>query len=143
MLTPSDFVALFSALVGSAYGAFKNVSWPDTYFFRLVQSLQTSMVFLLAFAGMDYLRSPLAKDATPGVRWTESMLTTALPVVIYLPILLLLLIFLFHAITSMIGNKKPKWLEGWPFFLIAIALYFLIGYHALTIEISSVDLGAL
>ncbi|HET9640703.1 MAG TPA: hypothetical protein VFP12_16015 [Allosphingosinicella sp.] len=143
MLTPSDFVALFSAMVGSAYGAFKNGEWPDTYSFRLVQSLQTSMVFLLAFAGMDYLRTPLAAKATPGVKWTESMLTTSLPVVIYLPILLLLLMFIFHSSLFIVRNKRPAWLESRPFLWVAVLVYVLIGYHALTIDISPVNLGAL
>ena len=143
MFTPTDLIAILSTWFGSGYGAYKDARWPDTYPFRLLIGLQSSVAFLLAFAGMDYVKESAKLGGVPGVSWTAPPLSTPLPVFMYLIILLALVLFVFHATLAVLTKTRPGWLTSKYFYSIAFVCYFFVAYHALTLSISPVDMGSL
>lgn len=138
MLSPSDFIALFSAAGGSAYSAsIKPEKLSNTFYLRFVVSLQASVVFLLAFAGTQYLQLPMvAAGQTPGVRWTEQFLTTSMPVAIYLIVLAVFAILLFHSLIFWADKQNCKFVSTLPFSIFIIVCQGMVTIHALTLEIS-------
>lgn len=144
MLSPTDFVALFSTMGGSAYGAVRGTGWPESFSFRLVVGLQTSMVFLIAFACIDYMRTaPNAPQVVPGVKWTAAYMTTALPVVVYLIILAIVTLGIFHIVIYVAVERSYGFIKSPYFSGVSVLLYILLGYHALTIATIPVEMMAL
>lgn len=137
VLSPSDLIALFSAVAGSAYSAhFKLDKITSTFALRFVTSLQASTCFLLAFAHTQYLGIPADEGSIAGVKWTEQHLTTALPVVIYLVMLGCCVIGAFHIILEYANNNKKNFISHWISALIILLIQCFVSYHAMTLEIT-------
>lgn len=138
MLSPSDFIALFSAAGGSAYSAsYKPKKLTDTFALRFTISLQASVVFLLAFAQTQYLALKMDEEgAVPGVGWTEGYLTTSMPVFIYLIVLAAFAILFFQAVFHMAEKFTWNFVGTYIFSIITVIFQGMITVHALTLEIS-------
>jgi len=144
MLTPTDVVALFSSMGGSVYGAVRFQTWPNNFSFRMVLGLQTSMVFLISFACIDYMRgAPGAPQVVPGVEFTKHVMSTALPVVVYLIMLAVVTIGIFYAMVFVAVAKAYSFIKSPYFASILLVAYLLLGYHALTLPVVPVDMRLL
>ena len=142
--TPADVAALASLAGGSAYGAVIDSSWPTNKLFKFIINVQTSFVFLVAFASVDYLRESTGPPGTtPGVAWTGTYLNGTMPVVTYLVLLLALITLSFHITITGLNNRVRWLLEAASFQVLLVLFYLALGYHVLTLDTMPVDFGDL
>jgi hypothetical protein len=138
MLSPSDFIAFFSATAGGAYSAWiRPVKLTDTFSLRFTISFQASVVFLLAFASTQYLSMDMDQPgAVPGVQWTQQYLTTSMPIILYLTILAVVSVMSFHTIFWIAEKFEWNLIRTSFFSFFTVLLQCMVILHALTLEVS-------
>lgn len=138
LLSPNDFIAVFSAMAGSAYSAWINpVKLVNTFWLRLAISSQASVAFLLAFACTQYLSMDMEQaGAVPGVQWTQRYLTTSMPIIVYLIILMIAIVMMFHTIIKIAEKFALNFIGTSIFAICTVILQGMVIIHALTLEIA-------